>query len=755
MPTAASQAPDQHPHHVIFVVHGMGRQLEEEYGNYERNVGHLVENTKAVLQNTFHELETDVHIIPIEWHAKLHSLVDDRMSLASLKTMPKVRMVMNEYLADILYYFNGHYGEVIMGMIADELNEAYNSFMAKHPDFNGKVSIFALSLGGVAMYDIIASMDTKNENQTEQDDGSTTESNPVDPKWQRQQKFKAVAPKLVFRPHYLFTAGSPVGAVLVMRNFDWETFHPPDDIIHHNLFHPFDPLGYRIEPLIDRVFADIPATPLASYSSSQLLFPSLSLLSLPFLLPESISAFWENNIPSLPRPLIPTFSSLTQMTQSFTAVRWFSGNGSVEAEGLSTSTAVGITGAGVTGDNAAVSSSLPGIEGDQEDSGRDVSRSKQQALRVVDADTSATECMVAFTAAACIDQEQELDPLSTLTGQPPAKAALSDRPGRPGLGPRRISSRVDKQQDSLHDTSTSLDPHAFSATVEDIIVDDIDDRSATRADDISGMDTRTTAQEKLQGLGAKSDVVHESMVNSLQHSFSDGFLPPTEGRGSQDTMQSKVGQAQQKIGDEPRTAVHVEGLPTKVPYRIDYVLQETTVDQYTSEYLLGMRSHFRYWGNRDIAFHLLRTILEPLNESSEDVVMDIKLDTTARQPKSSDGDSATELQFESSGPSRGHSAVKEDQDATKQSRRSFVFPFFGAGDSHQGDASQEQEWVVGDNLERPETRKSSDKRPIDSYRTGMTLNTSPAPTFLDLESVPDVELIRPKKQRRRSLLHEE
>ncbi|KAF9919663.1 hypothetical protein BGZ65_011922, partial [Modicella reniformis] len=77
-----------YPHHVIFVVHGMGRQLEE-HGAYERNVAYLVENTKTVLQSTYHDLKTDVHIIPTEWHAKLHTLVDDRMSLTALKTVPK------------------------------------------------------------------------------------------------------------------------------------------------------------------------------------------------------------------------------------------------------------------------------------------------------------------------------------------------------------------------------------------------------------------------------------------------------------------------------------------------------------------------------------------------------------------------------------------------------------------------------------------------------------------------------------------
>lgn len=48
-----------------------------------------MENTNTVLQSQFHDLKTDVHIIPIEWHAKLHSMVDPRMSLASLRTVPK------------------------------------------------------------------------------------------------------------------------------------------------------------------------------------------------------------------------------------------------------------------------------------------------------------------------------------------------------------------------------------------------------------------------------------------------------------------------------------------------------------------------------------------------------------------------------------------------------------------------------------------------------------------------------------------
>ncbi|KAF9572119.1 hypothetical protein BGW38_008550, partial [Lunasporangiospora selenospora] len=73
----SQSSPQSTTHHIIFIVHGMGRQLEE-FGNYEPNVGYFVEHSKAVLQGYYHNLKTDVHIIPIEWHAKMHSMVDDR-----------------------------------------------------------------------------------------------------------------------------------------------------------------------------------------------------------------------------------------------------------------------------------------------------------------------------------------------------------------------------------------------------------------------------------------------------------------------------------------------------------------------------------------------------------------------------------------------------------------------------------------------------------------------------------------------------
>ena len=118
-------------------------------------------------------------------------------------------------------------------MIVEELNEAYETFLAKHPDFNGKISVYALSLGGVAMFDILTCLDDDDED-TEQTETKGTETKDQDQessqsgaqggqepnkkrpriRKQDQSKFRAVVPKLKFRPDYLFTVGSPVGKQL-------------------------------------------------------------------------------------------------------------------------------------------------------------------------------------------------------------------------------------------------------------------------------------------------------------------------------------------------------------------------------------------------------------------------------------------------------------------------------------------------------------------------------------------------------------
>ncbi|KAG0246221.1 hypothetical protein BGX31_003685 [Mortierella sp. GBA43] len=630
--------PDQYPHHVLFVVHGMGRQLEE-FGNYERND------------------------------------------------------------------FNNHYGSEIIRIIVDELNTAYSTFMSKHPGFNGKIAVYALSLGGIAVFDILTCIDDDAESKdngetaTEipahnstppenglsenmDDRGATATSSAMKAKIRKQDqpKFKAVVPKLKFRPHILFTVGSPIGAVMVMRNLEWEHFHPPDDILHHNIFHPFDPLAYRIEPLIDPTFAAIPAVTLNSTGNSQL-FP-ISLPSFIPSLPESISSFWETKVPALPIPSIPKLSTLSQMTQSLKGGRWLPGVGGGASGGTNdfTSEENPITGTqGRAGDDdiaravGGSESSVGASEGQQaqeyqDHSGRsDRESATSQGVQVPhkegyssgiqDSSISITEALAAATVATYLNQKDNGD---TTTAPPDRNndfmldggittttTGLTDAPlgptrTRPSLGPRRISSRIEGDEEALNQSSSSVKAADNNSTrvMEKVNEDESTMPTVTSAgrehmkneqakvtqQGASGTHSEQGPEDKQAGhVGQNAGRSERSCVTVEEDERTDEHQENPTAKEKQDGMDEAIMGEGLKSEDTntARAPIHVRGRATKVPYRIDHVLQETRVDQYTNEYLLGMRSHFRYWDNRDIAHHILKTMLQQ-DGDAEGQVLDLE-----------------------------------------------------------------------------------------------------------------------------------
>lgn len=429
---------------------------------------------------------------------------------------------------------------------------------------------------------------------------------------------------------------------MVMRNLDWETFHPPDDIIHHNLFHPFDPLAYRIEPLIDSTFAAIPAVTLSSYGNSQLFPLSLPSLSSIPLIPESLSAFWETKVPALPRPSIPTLSTLSQMTQSLKAGRWLSGTGvGNQSSGASTpSNARDDSQSGVEQDNT-TKDHQHSSESESENEGQrkrhhgdHQAHVKSHLSRRMDADVSAQEAIAAVAAATYLDQrESSTRPVdSPMLGADATTTIGSEQftpspSRRPSLGPRSISSRVedDIENGKLGDMSKKMpgvqEEHDHEPKNEDRSTS-LTQASAGPSDEVPpplkmefylGMENGPTAQEKVDAEGAKSNVVQEDMVRSMPNSpvLNRNESTPENEEGTsrsdkevtietvdEDEGEDEAGKPMKGSTGNKRQKLHVGGRPTKVPYRIDHVLQESTVDQYTNEYLLGMRSHFRYWGNR-------------------------------------------------------------------------------------------------------------------------------------------------------------
>lgn len=63
----------------------------------------------------------------------------------TLRSIPSMRMVNNDYLADAFFYLSKERGQSIIHHVTSTFNTAYDQFMKANPGFSGKVAILAYS----------------------------------------------------------------------------------------------------------------------------------------------------------------------------------------------------------------------------------------------------------------------------------------------------------------------------------------------------------------------------------------------------------------------------------------------------------------------------------------------------------------------------------------------------------------------------------------------------------------------------------
>lgn len=122
--------------------------LSDNQLNYVRTyvlVENLRETTRQVLQAKVPDHAVRIELIPIEWHRHIHEQTDPTMNKITLKSIPTIRLIENEYLADILYYFSKERGQSIIDNVTGLFNTSYHNFLEKHPDFHGKIAIIGYS----------------------------------------------------------------------------------------------------------------------------------------------------------------------------------------------------------------------------------------------------------------------------------------------------------------------------------------------------------------------------------------------------------------------------------------------------------------------------------------------------------------------------------------------------------------------------------------------------------------------------------
>lgn len=199
-----------------------------------------------------------VECLPISWHSctRRQTGMNDQLNLIALNSVPKLRHFLNKVVMDALLYSSGPvYNQTIINNVGEEINRLYSIFMEKYPNFTGSVSLAGHSLGSVIVFDLLAHQQSGDEPLPD----LMPSEQQLTPESSKTGQYLITYPQLKFKPRCFFAFGSPMPMFLTVRGIKSisKSYKLPTCDRMFNIFHPYDPLAYRIEPLIDARFKDV------------------------------------------------------------------------------------------------------------------------------------------------------------------------------------------------------------------------------------------------------------------------------------------------------------------------------------------------------------------------------------------------------------------------------------------------------------------------------------------------------------------
>uniref|UniRef100_A0A8B9L1J2 DDHD domain containing 1a n=1 Tax=Astyanax mexicanus TaxID=7994 RepID=A0A8B9L1J2_ASTMX len=266
--------------HIVFVVHGIGQKMDKD--RIIKNTGMLREAVRKMEEKHFADhTEEHVEFLPVEWRSKL-ALDGDTVDSITPDKVRGLRDLLNSSAMDIMYYTSPLYRDEITKGLTQELNRLYALFCSRNPEFEekgGKVSIISHSLGCVIAYDIMTGWDPVRFCLLEQQEPDEEEMRwmsyeerhlleqvhltrqrlrELEDKLQGLEASKPLQlPALKFKVENYFCMGSPLAVFLALRGIrpgstGYQDHIMPKSICKRlfNIFHPTDPVAYRLEPLV-------------------------------------------------------------------------------------------------------------------------------------------------------------------------------------------------------------------------------------------------------------------------------------------------------------------------------------------------------------------------------------------------------------------------------------------------------------------------------------------------------------------------
>ncbi|XP_053331100.1 phospholipase DDHD1 isoform X2 [Spea bombifrons] len=273
--------------HIVFVVHGIGQKMDQ--GRIIKNTAMMRETARKIEEKHFSNVATEhVEFLPVEWRSKL-ALDGDTVDSITPDKVRGIRDMLNSSAMDIMYYTSPLYRDELVKGLQLELNRLYSLFCSRNPEFEergGKVSIVSHSLGCVITYDIMTGwnpvrlyeqLDQHEDEDPEEQWISYEEQHLLRELLLTKQRLKELedrlhglkttlsnTPALKFKVENFFCVGSPLAVFLALRGIRPGNSGSQDHILPKticnrlfNIFHPADPVAYRLEPLILKHYNNI------------------------------------------------------------------------------------------------------------------------------------------------------------------------------------------------------------------------------------------------------------------------------------------------------------------------------------------------------------------------------------------------------------------------------------------------------------------------------------------------------------------
>uniref|UniRef100_A0A452UL00 DDHD domain containing 1 n=1 Tax=Ursus maritimus TaxID=29073 RepID=A0A452UL00_URSMA len=273
--------------HIVFVVHGIGQKMDQ--GRIIKNTAMMREAARKIEERHFSNHATHVEFLPVEWRSKL-TLDGDTVDSITPDKVRGLRDMLNSSAMDIMYYTSPLYRDEVSIMII--------LLLLDFEEKGGKVSIVSHSLGCVITYDIMTGWNPvrlyeqllqKEEELPDERWMSYEERHLLDELYITKRRLREIeerlhglkassmtqTPALKFKVENFFCMGSPLAVFLALRGIRPGNTGSQDHILPReicnrllNIFHPTDPVAYRLEPLILKHYSNISPVQIHWYNTS-------------------------------------------------------------------------------------------------------------------------------------------------------------------------------------------------------------------------------------------------------------------------------------------------------------------------------------------------------------------------------------------------------------------------------------------------------------------------------------------------------